>query len=308
MAMTQKALISVVIPHYDQEEQLVRCLSSLVAQRGAFFLREIIVVDNNSTVRPDRACERFPHVTLLSEPRPGPGHARNRGAAHARGDVLAFIDADCFAAPGWLEAISETFRAHPEKEILGGDVRIAAKGERLTPIEAYESIFAYRMDKYIAQQGFTGTGNLAVRRETFERVGGFCGIEQAEDREWGQRASALGLTVSYVPSMVAYHPGRETFAELTRKWDRHLAHDLAALKPTRSGRARWLLRAGAVAVSPLVALPEVATSDRLRSPADRVFAAATLVRIRAYRALRMVSLLVGNGRDDALKGWNRSSA
>jgi len=73
--------------------------------------------------------------------------------------------------------------------VVGGDVRIAvANPRRLTHLEAYESIFAYRQQEYIETMGFSGTGNLAVGREDFERIGPFAGIEVAEDRDWGRRA------------------------------------------------------------------------------------------------------------------------
>ena len=125
---------------------------------------EIIVVDNGSPALPAAVCAAHPGVRLLQETTPGPGPARNPGIAAASGEILAFIDADCLADPGWLAA---TGRRWPIRRptILGGDVRIASVDPaRLTALEAYESVYAYRMDRYIAREGYTGTGNLVVRR------------------------------------------------------------------------------------------------------------------------------------------------
>ena len=113
--------ISVVIPHLNQPEALGRCLDSLRAGRRQ--PDEIVVVDNGSRELPTAICAARPGVTLLAEPTPGPGPARNCGVAATTGDVLAFIDADCLADPGWLEA-AEAALADPSAEILGGDVRI----------------------------------------------------------------------------------------------------------------------------------------------------------------------------------------
>lgn len=300
--------ISVVVPHYNQPAELERCLEALASQRGDFELAEIIVVDNGSSVSPEGICSRFGGVVLLTETRRGPGPVRNRGAEHARGDILAFIDADCVAAPGWLAAIADAFAAAPHWTILGGDVRIPRGEAPLNAIEAFESVFAYRMDKYIARQNFTGTGNLAVRRATWEAVGPFCAIDRAEDRDWGHRATALGFKVHYEPRMRVYHPARKSFAELARKWDRQLAHDFAAMAARPSGRLRWLVRAVAVAGSPLAALPEVIVSDRLAKPSERLAAVSCLVRIRLYRSMRMIAVLFGDGNERALRDWNRSSA
>ena len=71
-------------------------------------------------------------------------------------------------------------------DFLGGDVRIwRSDGRKFGAIEAYESVFAYRFKMYIEKQGYSGTGNLAVRRADFARVGPFRGLEVAEDVEWG---------------------------------------------------------------------------------------------------------------------------
>ncbi len=91
------------------------------------------------------------------------------------GNVLAFIDADCIPSPEWL-AVAQHVLQTGQFGILGGDVRIACEDRKsLSMVEAYESIFAYRMDRYIARQGFTGTGNLVMRRDVFDDVGPFAG-------------------------------------------------------------------------------------------------------------------------------------
>ena len=298
-------LISVVIPHLNQPEMLARCLASL--QAGQRQAEEIIVVDNGSASPPTALCAAHPGVTLLQEPGPGPGPARNRGIQAARGDVLAFIDADCLAAPDWL-AEAAAAMADPQVAILGGDVRIAyANPARLTLLEAYESIYAYRMDRYIAREGFTGTGNLVVRRGVLDDVGPFAGIGVAEDRDWGQRATARGYAIRYVAGMKVYHPARARFDELFRKWDRHMAHDFVLARAHRAGRVRWVLKLLAMAVSPLAELPRILLSDRITGLRARGLAFAALLRIRLYRTSRMAWLLAGGSPEHLADRWNRPS-
>src|SRR5262249_17992497 len=119
-----RVLISVIIPHLNQEDYLRVGLEALHAQVGCKAAIEIIVVDNGSLRLPEDVCFSWPDVQLVSEPTPGPGPARNRGILAARGDVLAFIDADCRADPGWLAAIEAAF-ADGKTQIIGGDVRVA---------------------------------------------------------------------------------------------------------------------------------------------------------------------------------------
>lgn len=294
--------ISVIIPHLNQPEALALCLHSLAA--GQRRPDEVIVVDNGSSALPKAALSAFPGAVLLQEAAPGPGPARNRGVAAAKGEILAFIDADCQADAGWLAA-AEAALADPSAVILGGDVRIAVAGARLTMIEAYESEFAYRMDRYIAREGFTGTGNLVLRRAAFDQVGPFAGIGVAEDRDWGQRARATGLSIRYVPKMRVYHPARPDFAGLKAKWARQTAHDFAALTPGASGRLRFALKALALLLSPPAALWRIARSPRLPNARARGLAFLGLCRVRAMRAGLMVSLLLSRDPSGAARAWNR---
>lgn len=295
--------ISVVIPHLSQPEHLRRCLAALRDQEDAPPC-EIIVVDNGSPAPPEALCAEF-GARLLHQPAPGPGLARNTGVEAARAPILAFIDADCRADPGWLAAIAARF-ASPEIGILGGDVRIArADPARPTLIEAYESVYAYRMEEYIRRQGFTGTGNLAIRREVFDAVGPFGGIGIAEDRDWGQRARAAGHLTRYAPEMRVYHPARPTFADLALKWDRQTAHDFARMPAGPGGRLKWLARTAAVAGSPASEIIRILRSDRVEGPRARGLAFAGLVRIRLHRARRMLMLGLGSDAATLSDSWNR---
>ena len=192
--------LTVIIPHLNASVGLGLCLDSLAHQEGEINGLAIIVVDNGSTELPVSICARYPFVTLLEESIPGPGPARSRGARQAQSPLLAFIDADCTAAPGWLAGIVDHFDRHPETGVLGGDVRIAcADPDHPTAIEAYESVYGYRMKLYVERDHYTATCNMGVRRDVFLSVGDFGGLGIAEDMEWGQRASGQGCldTVRY---------------------------------------------------------------------------------------------------------------
>ena len=298
--------ISVIIPHLNQPEALGRCLASLEAQTYPRAQFEVIVVDNGSANMPQEIVAGYAGVALLREEEPGPGPARNHGVAYAKGAICAFIDSDCLADDGWLARIDEYFTDNANAKILGGDVHIArADPDRLTDIEAYESIYAYRMKEYIARQGFTGTGNLAIRRSILDEVGPFAGIGVAEDRDWGQRATGLGHATTYVEGMIVYHPARDTFEELTQKWDRHISHDYARHAKGLSGKASWLARAAAVAISPLPEIWRIARSPRVEGLMARLKAFVVLVRIRLYRAWVMTSLALGRDASKMSGSWNR---
>jgi len=298
-------MISVIIPHLNQPEALERGLQALSSQTGIKDDHELIVVDNGSICLPEAICARY-GATLLFQPVPGPGPARNMGVAAAKGDILAFIDADCLPSPTWLAAIEERFARTPQAPILGGDVRILQQRPgQPTWLEAYESVFAFRMKKYIEEKGFTGGGNLAVRSWVFSQVGEFLGINIAEDTEWGQRASRMGHRVQYEPTMIVYHPARRSFAELCDKWDRHIAHDFLEIRGQSNWWMRWMVRALAVLVSPLAELGRIAVSNRLTGLRARLLAIYGVIRIRLYRARKMLAIGMGGGGVQAAARWNR---
>lgn len=298
--------ISVIIPYLNQRRTLDRCLWSLNRQSYPRSRFEIIVVDNGSREGPEDAVASVGLARLERERTPGPGPARNKGVSVANGEILAFIDADCVAEENWLASISTRLDGAPAKTILGGDVRIAlCSPGRLSILEAYESVFAYRQKEYIEMLGFSGTGNLAMRREDFEAVGPFGGLDVAEDRDWGRRAIALGYSITYVPTMVVYHPSRRSFRELFEKWDRHVAHDRMEWETAGRSRTAWIIRACAVAASPLIDVYAVLASKRLSGSRARLLALMALVGVRLYRSARMLKLaFVADGIVENMS-WNR---
>lgn len=303
--MAEGLRISVVIPHLNQPAALARCLASLAAQDLPAHLFEIIVVDNGSALDVSPTIARFDPVRLLREPAPGPGLARNRGVADARGEILAFIDADCRADPHWLSSALAGIDAAGGSGVVGGDVRIdLLTPPMLTSLEAYESVFAYRQKMYISRDGFSGTGNLAMRRGVFEAVGPFGGIGIAEDREWGQRARAAGFLAAYVPEMLVFHPARTTMAELRSKWQRHIAHDLVAHRECGRGGLVWSLRSMAMIASIVPHAVMLLTSDRLSGFGNRLRGIKALASIRLFRTEEMLRQLRAKG-DSLAAGWNR---
>lgn len=298
-------LISVVIPHLNQPEQLRRCLDSLAAQTVSNDQVEIIVVDNGSQEVPQELCSSNSRTSLVTETIPGPGPARNKGVSVSRADVLAFIDADCTADPRWLSAICDAFAAG-DADVLGGDVRISLEtAGSMTALEAYESIYAYRQREYIERQNFSGTGNLAIRRHVYDTVGPFAGIEVAEDRDWGHRATMMGIEIKYVPAMIVFHPARKSFAELCAKWDRHVAHDFEEYASGPLGRLRWLGLTVAVCCSPMFEIWRIARTRRLRSFHERLLAMRAVTKIRLYRATCMISLIISGRQSAKSRDWNR---
>jgi GT2 family glycosyltransferase len=160
---------------------------------------------------------------------------------------------------------------------------------------------------YIEAKGFSGTGNLAVRRPELDKVGPYAGIQLAEDMDWGARAVRAGHPAREVPGMIVYHPARTTLAELETKWRRHVGHDFALHRARGGSTAAWVARAAAVLLSAIPHSMALFTSDRLAGFANRLRGVAVLWRTRAFRFREMLRQARAPG-DNAAAQWNRDTA
>ncbi|MEK7218099.1 MAG: glycosyltransferase family A protein, partial [Patescibacteria group bacterium] len=111
--------ISVIIPAYNEEKYIGGCIESILAHKPAN-LKEIIVVDNASTDRTAEAASSSPLVRVVREPKKGITWARQRGIREAKGDIIAFVDADSRVAKDWFDVINREFAANPSLACLSG--------------------------------------------------------------------------------------------------------------------------------------------------------------------------------------------
>lgn len=280
--------VSVIVPHYDDLDRLDACLTALGRQNYPRERTEIVVADNNSPAGAAAVEARIAgraRLTICHEP--GAGPARNAGVAVASHDLLAFIDSDCVAEPGWLSAGIAALGSH---DLIGGRVAVsvATPGAR-SGAEAFEQVFAFDNRRYVEEQRFTVTANLFTRRDVFAAVGGFR-ANVSEDLEWCRRAVAAGYRIAYADGARMSHPARANWPELLRKWRRLQQESFALALERPGGRLRWLMRATALPLSILAHAPTVVRSPALSNRGERRRALATLARLRLWRfgdALRL---------------------
>lgn len=298
--------VSVIIPHFNTPELLVKCLQSVAAQSLDHGWFEIIVVDNGSRL-PMRLLEAtWPGVRFLIERQKGPGPARNTGVRAARADILAFVDADVRVAPGWLKAGLKAVGRNP-LALYGGDIRIDVGDRRhMSDVEAFESVFSFRQKSYINKKHYSVTANLIMTRAVFEKAGPFDGIDKPEDRAFGERAHALGIRTRYAPRMLAFHPARADAADIRRKFGRVAHQAFSQFQERGRPLLLWDARAAAMAVSGLAHAPMMLFSRRVIGLGNRARGLRLLMQLRWQRALDMLELSrkARAGDQLALVNWN----
>jgi GT2 family glycosyltransferase len=275
------SLVSVIVPHLDDYDNLDVCLTLLGEQSFPNDRTEIIVADNGSSRGLDAVrliVGARGRVVEVAER--GAGPARNAGVRASRGEAIAFVDSDCRPDGRWLEEGLAELRT---ADFAGGRIDVMVENpRRMTPAEAFESVFAFQNERYVKERNFTVTASMFVWRSVFDAVGGFeNGVP--EDLDWCRRARLKGYRIGFAPNSIVGHPARRTMPELKRKWRRLTLEWCEAARRDGRGPIFILLHAWAVLLSIGPHALAVMASKRLSSARNRIMAVGALGRIRAYR-------------------------
>lgn len=264
----------VVIFDQFREEKLKRLLASVKPQLQGKKDVEILLLHESNVPRP--APKGLPmKVRYLTIPeKRGIPFNRNQGIIHARGNILIFIDDDCWVQEKWLSSLLVQFK-DPK-------VMVATSGTKIPPANflgdcisalgfpgggslGFENVWPVSAEGYTKHMA---AGNCAIQRKVFERVGTFDEDLKlgAEDAEFSLRLEKAGIRIKYVPEAYAYHEARTTVGSFIR-WQ------------LRRGRANYHFRRKVGRVSSLVRL--------------RLWSASNVLRHNANHRLPFILLLLG---------------
>ncbi len=177
MAADFSPKVAAIVCTITRPAEVAECVHSLLANTYAPY--EVIVVDQSSTaviaaalapLQRDHARLRYGHTPVVGKTR-----AQNLAINGSDADVFAFTDDDCIVPPNWVERIVETIRRHPDAGLLFGEVHpptghdwsvefspslVITQERRMQPI-------------FLPRVNYLFGGSMAVRRETFARIGLF---------------------------------------------------------------------------------------------------------------------------------------
>ena len=259
--------VTVAICTRQRPDELRRALHSVVHQAD-----EVLVVDNGPTEpRTAEVAREFPGVRYTAEPVPGLDFARNRALREASGDIVAFLDDDAVAAPGWARALTGPFEEDARVGLVTGRVEafsLATEAQRLfeanggfgrgserirLPRDAGRPLHG-RPAPLIAWAVSVGSGcSMAVRRDALIALGGFDealdlgpALPGGGDHDALWRLLGAGFDVVYEPSALAFHEHRRELAGVVAQivgHQRALAAVLTKSLVHARGRRRWPLLA-----------------------------------------------------------------
>ncbi|HID43045.1 MAG TPA: glycosyltransferase [Archaeoglobaceae archaeon] len=189
--------ISVVIPTFNEENYIEKCLTSLLNQTLERDEYEIIVVDGGSEDRTIKIAEKYAD-TVIFQRSEGVGGARNDGVMESNSKIIATTDADIILPPDWLERIFFNFSSRDIVALFGPIIPIENRFKYRFLISLFNDCvhFLAKVSVFYATVG----SNTAFRKDCFLKVGGYPEVPAGEDYGVAFRLKKLGR-IYYDPKL-----------------------------------------------------------------------------------------------------------
>lgn len=235
---------SVIVCTRNGAGRISGCLRAIEAMKGGPY--ETIVVDDGSTDgTADIVSRDFPSALLMRIPPSGLSTARNHGASNASGDILAFTDDDCEPDVEWILRLGRAFRDPSVAAAGGPNLPPPARTSREAIIRATPGAPSHVLLSDDRAEHLPGC-NIAVRKEAFERIGGFDPAFRTagDDVDFCWRLRENGFDLAFVPGAFVWHWRRRSIhGFLKQQWGYGKAERILLEKHpdrfTKRGEARW---------------------------------------------------------------------
>lgn len=272
-----RPFISVIVPVFNDPGRLRLCLAALERQTWPADGYEVLVVDNGSEPPQTLKAGEFPHARLLSEPTPGVSRARLLGLTSARGDVLAFTDADCVPDAAWLLRGVAALAGTPNCGLAGGRIVVVPRDPaRPNLAESLGVAMHLKQERFLRGGHWAAPANAFTWRRVVDAVGPpKPELFHCEEIEWGRRVHAAGYAQVFAAEAVVTHPARSTVGDLRRRAARLETawQELRRVEGIGTGAPAWT---GQYLVWPLAAIGTDVLANRAIGGWPRRLAVAAL--------------------------------
>jgi glycosyltransferase involved in cell wall biosynthesis len=212
-----KRKVSVILLTRDSAATVQRSIESIFQQTHQ--PDEVVVVDGNSKDNTRDIVKKYP-VKLITEPGLGFGYARNIGVKNATGDIVFFLDSDCYAEPNWIENALPHFDSNPEIVGVTGQTNLWNTESGVARFLACvgDRVNMPSRKRFIK---IAPTMNLALKRNAIDEVDGFDEtLIRGEDTALSYKVSKIHK-ILYEPKMIIWFRGSPTLRVASRKCIRH---------------------------------------------------------------------------------------
>jgi len=213
---------SLIVPVYNRREEIDELLESLLSQTYDSF--EVVVVEDGSSESCDDIIKKYQdkiNIQYFYKDNSGPGASRNFGMGKAKGDWFVIFDSDCLIPDHYLSAV-DAYLVSNNVDTYGG------------PDKAHESFtntqkaIDWAMTSYVTTGGIRGSDkslddyqprsfNMGIKREVFDKVGGYGKIWPGEDPDLSFRIKNAGYSVGFIKDAYVYHKRRIDFKKFAQQ-------------------------------------------------------------------------------------------
>jgi glycosyltransferase involved in cell wall biosynthesis len=199
--MSQKPVISAVLPVYNGEAYVREAVESILAQTFADF--ELIIINDGSTdgsgVILRELAARDPRIVLVERANGGLVSALNEGVERAQADLIARMDADDVADPERFALQQARMSVEPELGVLGSFIRIVDKTGRFIR-QGYYPVTPKETARFLVHGSPLAHPTVMMRKEAVKKVGGYRrAFSHCEDYDLWLRISELGYAIANLP-------------------------------------------------------------------------------------------------------------
>lgn len=214
---------SIIVPVYNRPDEVDELLGSLTEQTEKDF--EVIIVEDGSSVTCEKVCNGYKatlDIHYFMKENSGPGQSRNYGVARAKGEYVIILDSDVVLPPGYIESISDELEKAPADAFGGPDKAHSS----FTDIQ---KAISYSMTSFFTTGGIRGSKkkkldkfyprsfNMGVRRDVYNKLGGFSKMRFGEDIDFSIRIFKAGCKCRLFPESWVWHKRRTDFRKFFRQ-------------------------------------------------------------------------------------------
>ena len=224
---------SIIVPVFNRPDEVDELLESLTRQTLKDF--EVIIVEDGSKKPCKDVCEKYAgalDIHYYYKDNSGPGQSRNYGAERANGEWLIVLDSDVVLPEGYLAAVDKkTQQGNDAPPSQGGGGGESAWGgpdrahESFTPVQ---KAISYSMTSFFTTGGIRGgkakldkffprSYNMGIRREVYQKLGGFSKMRFGEDIDFSYRIVEAGYKTALIPDAWVWHKRRTDFRKFFRQ-------------------------------------------------------------------------------------------
>ena len=212
---------SIIVPVFNRPDEVDELLESLCRQTFRDF--EVIIVEDGSKKPCKDVCDKYAGILDLHyyyKDNSGPGQSRNYGAERAQGEWLIVLDSDVVLPEGYMMSVERSVSV--ELAAWGGP---DAAHESFTPVQ---KAISYSMTSFFTTGGIRGgkakldkfyprSFNMGIRRDVYQKLGGFSKMRFGEDIDFSYRIVEAGYKTRLLPDAWVWHKRRTDFRKFFRQ-------------------------------------------------------------------------------------------